>query len=202
MNKTATLSERKRADIMEAALSEFIEKGFRAMSMDALSARAGVSKRTVYNHFDSKEALFKAIAQQLFDLCEAMDSINYEPGRPLAEQLTEYAQNKLRFFQSERVRDLSKIVVAECIYTPQLSAKALQQFNEKAKGLDTWINDAIADGKLREVDSSYAATQFIGLIKANAFWPQLMMDQPFPNNEQCQFLIEDTVNLFLNHYAI
>ena len=59
-------SERKRQAILNAAISEFLANGFRGSSMDAISTRAEVSKRTVYNHFESKEALFQAIVMEMF----------------------------------------------------------------------------------------------------------------------------------------
>ena len=43
-----TRSEQKRAAVIAAAQAEFQEKGFALSSMDAVAARAAVSKRTVY----------------------------------------------------------------------------------------------------------------------------------------------------------
>ena len=54
-------SRRKRAQIIQAAGTLFLEAGYGATSMDAIAAKAGVSKRTVYAHFANKEALFIAI---------------------------------------------------------------------------------------------------------------------------------------------
>ena len=71
MNTPRTLSrltDRKRAAIINAAIIEFRQSGYEATSMDRLAASAGVSKRTVYNHFPSKEALFAQIIQQLWEL--------------------------------------------------------------------------------------------------------------------------------------
>ena len=50
-----TRSEQKRAAVLAAAQAEFQEKGFALSSMDAIAARAAVSKRTVYNHFQVKK---------------------------------------------------------------------------------------------------------------------------------------------------
>lgn len=52
------LTDRKRVAIIDAAIEEFLAAGYDATSMDRIAARANVSKRTVYNHFPSKEALF------------------------------------------------------------------------------------------------------------------------------------------------
>jgi len=48
----------KRAAILEAAKLLFTEFGYDGASMDAIAARAGVSKLTVYSHFGDKETLF------------------------------------------------------------------------------------------------------------------------------------------------
>lgn len=57
---TGERAERKRAAILEAARQVFLEDGFEA-GMDAIAARAGVSKVTIYNHFAGKEDLFTAV---------------------------------------------------------------------------------------------------------------------------------------------
>jgi AcrR family transcriptional regulator len=47
-----------RERILDTAYQLFYERGFSRISMDAVAARAGVTKRTLYNHFDSKDTLF------------------------------------------------------------------------------------------------------------------------------------------------
>ena len=204
MKQIRTLSERKRASIVEAAITEFLNKGFQATSMDGLAARACVSKRTVYNHFPSKEALFEEIAKELFDYKTEMTEITYEPARTLASQLRELALNELELLRSERFRSLVKVMLAECIRSPELTAKAVGQMNEheQEQGLGVWIKAAISDGRLKNVDASYAAEQFIALIKAHAFWPQLLMGVSSPNEQECQRIVEDAVGMFLSYYQV
>jgi len=48
----------KRSAILEAAKTLFTELGYDGASMDAIAARAGVSKLTVYSHFGDKQTLF------------------------------------------------------------------------------------------------------------------------------------------------
>lgn len=54
---------RKRAGILKAARDLFLTDGYERTSVDAVSARAGVSKRTVYDYFGDKEAVFRAVVQ-------------------------------------------------------------------------------------------------------------------------------------------
>ena len=56
--------EARPAELMAAALSLFVEKGFSATRLDDVAARAGVSKGTLYLYFDNKDALFKAVIQE------------------------------------------------------------------------------------------------------------------------------------------
>ncbi|MBX3584944.1 MAG: TetR/AcrR family transcriptional regulator [Rhizobiaceae bacterium] len=46
--------------VVEAAEELFYEHGLRSVSVDAIAERAGVTKRTLYNHFESKDALIAA----------------------------------------------------------------------------------------------------------------------------------------------
>ena len=52
------------AEIVEAALEVFAERGFSAARLDDVAARAGISKGTLYLYFPSKEELFKAVVRQ------------------------------------------------------------------------------------------------------------------------------------------
>jgi AcrR family transcriptional regulator len=53
--------QRKWDPILKAAKLLFLEKGIAATSMDEVAARAGATKRTVYNNFGSKERLLAAV---------------------------------------------------------------------------------------------------------------------------------------------
>ena len=61
-----SVSERKRDEIRRAALLLFTRDGYERTCVDAIAAEAGVSKRTVYNHFGDKENLFLWVVQQTF----------------------------------------------------------------------------------------------------------------------------------------
>ncbi len=65
--QAAPRSRRKQArpgELLAAALDLFAEKGFAATRVDAVAARAGVSKGTLFLYFPSKEELFKAVVRE------------------------------------------------------------------------------------------------------------------------------------------
>ncbi len=202
MEKTLTLTEKKRVDIIAAAQEEFKEKGFLGASMDSLAKRAEVSKRTVYNHFPSKEILFHNIVQQLCDSFSQAIKIEYKSDKELDKQLLTVAKSELKLLASKKVFDLMRITFAEFIRSPELAANAFEYLVQQESGLNLWINAAINDGRFKAVDADYAAQQFLGLIKANALWPQLLMGQDFPSPEQQKTIANDAVFMFLARYEI
>jgi len=202
MEKALTLTEKKRLDILAAAQDEFKEKGFLGASMDSLAKRAEVSKRTVYNHFPSKELLFHNIVKQLCDSSSQAVNIQYQPNKPLDEQLYRAAMSEIQLLGSECFRDLNRIAIVEFIRSPELASSTLDHLGQQKDGLHVWINDAINDGRLKTVEADFAAQQFLGLIKASAFWPQLFLKQAFPSPEQQKMIADDAVLMFLARYKI
>ncbi len=65
-------SAEKRAAILSAARELFLSEGFERASMDAVAARAGVSKRTVYDYYGDKRALLLAVVEQAAELLSAV----------------------------------------------------------------------------------------------------------------------------------
>ena len=59
-NRAERAAER-RAAIVEAALDEFIARGFTATRLDDVAKRAGVAKGTIYLHFKDKESMFEEL---------------------------------------------------------------------------------------------------------------------------------------------
>src|SRR6478736_2324056 len=53
----------RRAAIVEAALEEFIARGFAATRLDDVAKRAGVAKGTIYLHFKDKESMFEELVR-------------------------------------------------------------------------------------------------------------------------------------------
>ncbi len=59
-SRTERAAER-RAAIVDAAMEEFIARGFAATRLDDIAKRAGVAKGTIYLHFKDKESMFEEL---------------------------------------------------------------------------------------------------------------------------------------------
>jgi len=195
------LTDRKRAAVIGAAIEEFLAAGFDATSMDRIAARASVSKRTVYNHFPSKEALFAAILRQLWDSSEAGAAPAYSARLPLREQLLQLLLKKLSLLNDEAFLSLARVAIAAGIHSPERARDMVARMGEREEDLTVWIRAAAADGRLKTSDPTFAAQQLQGLVKAFAFWPQVTMGQPTLNKEEQKQVAESAADMFLARYS-
>ncbi|MCI0996641.1 TetR/AcrR family transcriptional regulator [Pseudomonas sp. ICMP22404] len=194
------LTERKREAILQAAIAEFRSSGFEITSMDRIAATAGVSKRTVYNHFPSKEELFAEILNRLWNSITAEQEMAYNPLEPLREQLRRLLQAKLRLMSDENFLDLARIAIAATIHSPERAQNMVSRMGQREEGLTTWIRQAQIDGRLKPVEPIFAAQQMHGLIKTFAFWPQISMGQPSLSLDEQVQVIESALDMFLICY--
>jgi TetR/AcrR family transcriptional regulator of autoinduction and epiphytic fitness len=196
------LTERKREDIIRAAKDEFRDNGFVGTSMDRIAEVAGVSKRTVYNHFDSKESLFKAIAQDMCNIFQSISEYPYDPQGPLRPQLETIASRQMEFLSSERTLRLFKMLTAETLASPELTRETLENFEKENAGLMRWIRAAVADGKLKVTEPLMAGKQFYALLEAFTTWPYLFGMETVKGKEQQKAVIASAVDMFLGHYEV
>jgi len=196
------LTDRKREAIVRAAVEEFRSAGYEATSMDRIAAVAGVSKRTVYNHFPSKEELFALILEELWQSSVASVELPYSADQPLDVQLLQLLRQKLDLLGDANFIDLARVAMAEIIHSPERAQAIVCRMGEKESGVSAWIRAAIADGRLRQVDPEFAGHQLQGLVKSFAFWPQVTMGQaPLAQAERTR-VAESAVAMFLGFYAV
>lgn len=196
------LTDRKRQAIVDAAIAEFRAHGFEATSMDKIAAAAGVSKRTVYNHFPSKDDLFAQILVRLWDLSAALMATTYRPGEPVRAQLLDLMRQKMALLLDPSFLDLARVAIAEAIHTPQRAQDMVAKLGDKEEGVTAWIRAAQADGQLKAADPAFASHLLQGQLKIFAFWPQVAMGQPALDLPTQQAVVETAVDMFLAYYGI
>ncbi len=173
--RPATRGDAKRQAITEAATQAFLSQGYAAVSMDAVAAEAGVSKRTVYNHFPSKRELFRAVVAQLYAGLLEAERGGLPADDPPGRALPRFARELLAHLRRPRVMGLLRLVVAEQQRFPELAL----DFHTEGKGpaialLERYLAAQHQRGRLKVPDATVAAQQFLGGVKEGVFWPALL----------------------------
>jgi len=111
-NRAERTAER-RAAIVEAALDEFIARGFTATRLDDVARRAGVAKGTIYLHFKDKESMFEELIRTaIVPLVGRMQS---PPplGGTVRDAIESFAFAFVQEIASTRRGDIVRLIVAE-----------------------------------------------------------------------------------------
>lgn len=191
--------EQKREQILEAAVQEFQERGFAGASMDRISERANVSKRTVYNHFESKEALFKAIVELIFDeISETLDVV-YDPEKPIEGQLLALAHAEGKLMRSKRFMRLVRMAMSEVIRDPALAAE-MNAKSEAVSVFNDFMTAARNAGAIDTSDPADAGAEFMSLIKGRAFWPYILNGGNVSDAEM-ERIVQSSVKTFTARFA-
>lgn len=93
-------SELTKNKILAAAESEFSEKGIWGARIDAIAASAGVNKRMIYEHFVSKENLYKTVLERVYARLAEYESENYVKGLLPDEAIKNIVDVSFRFLES------------------------------------------------------------------------------------------------------
>lgn len=160
----ATRTERKRDAMLSAARRVFLQRGYRDSTMDTISAEAGVSKRTLYAHFESKEALFVAIVR---DVCEQIVApLRGAPATGGVEKtLVVFGRQFVQVVLSPWVNSLHRLVVAESTRFPELGRLYYRIGQERLWGvIADYLTEQAKRGTLRIAQPRLAAEQFAGIL--------------------------------------
>jgi AcrR family transcriptional regulator len=173
--KTKRWNRRKEArapEILEAALASFAEKGYAGTRMDDIAARAGITKGTIYLYFDSKEAVFKALARgsagaQIAAMTEQVKASD----APSAELLRFVILTLGHFMRTTDRIILPRVLLSEMGNFPELAEFWRHEIIDKGLGLfQAIVKRGIARGEFRKLKTEHAARLCIAPLLVMAVW--------------------------------
>jgi len=189
----------KREAILEGAVKVFTANGFDASSMDRIAEVAGVSKRTVYNHFPSKEMLFQAIVADFLKQRDDVKPIRYVSALSLEQQLKEFAKAELFLINDPVRRGLSKLFTSVFLMDIDFGKRTRSHF-EPYKVFVVWLNSAKEDHKLSFQSPELVARVFYGLVEGCLTYPALFSDGE--SLKHTDTLLNELVHVFLASYGV
>ena len=175
MNTPKTRRRRKAArpaEIIEAGLQEFAERGFAGARLEDVAARAGVVKGTIYRYFESKEALFEAAVHSR--IVPILDEVG-----GLVDAYTGSTEDLLRMVLQriyERIVTsdapvLMRIIIAEGNRFPQITGYYHRTTLSKGQALLKRIVDrGIANGEFRAGPASELPIVLMAPAIVAAIW--------------------------------
>lgn len=121
----------------------FYRQGIRAIGVDTVAAEIGISKRTLYNYFPSKDALVTAYLERRFTPIPFSD-------RPPAEQILDAYDKVGKLFAADALRGCPFVnAVTELADPAHDAAKIALAFKERRR---LWFRDLLLAAKAKDAD--------------------------------------------------
>lgn len=196
----------KRRAILDAATEVFLKSGYLGTNMDEIAALSGVSKQTVYKHFESKEALFVEIVGSMTN--RAGDTVHedvpaFDDHGELSAYLRDYAFRQLTVVLTPRIMQLRRLVIGEVPRFPELARVLYERGPMRAlKMLAKVFEDLAARGLLSVDDPMLAASHFNWLVMSQPLNQAMLLgDAAIPAPEELRRHAEEGVRVFLAAYG-
>ncbi len=174
-------ADEKENAIIAAARKTFLARGFDSASMDTIAVTAGVSKRTVYNRFRSKEELFAAT---IMDTCKRILPVNMDDvtnDLPPEQFMREMAISIVRaLFQPEAIA-LRRIAAFEAARTPALGRAYLEHGPRWMVSTIAPVLERLAPSAGLEIDNVELAMWQLGSLITEPLHTTILMGETDDN---------------------
>lgn len=163
------------AEIVDAALSEFAQRGFAAARMADIAAGAGLSKAALYVYFPTKAELFRAVLLRHAAPQVGQAWLERATALPFTRTLDAILNGMAGVMQRPELRRLSRMVIAESANFPELATLWRENVVDPALGaVSDTLRKAQATGEVRAGDARLMAFAVVGPLLTGMLWGEVM----------------------------
>ncbi len=196
-------AQAKHRQILDSARALFLERGFDTTSVDAIARHAGVSKATLYAHFDDKDDLLLALVD---DECRRFGpQALWQPTEgpiDLKKGLLAIARTFVGAFLDKNGLAMHRLIMSCASRYPRVGEAFMKAGPDRCDAeVAAFLRAAQVEGLVNISDFNLAATQFLSLIQGKLILKWALSMRP-PSEIECQGLIEGGISVFLAAYQI
>ncbi|GLH77949.1 TetR family transcriptional regulator [Bradyrhizobium sp. SSBR45G] len=173
-SRRADRAAERRAAIVQAAMEEFIARGFAATRLDDIAKRAGVAKGTIYLHFKDKESMFEELIRTAIVPFVGRLAAPLPPSGSVRDMVEALARMFLQEVAGTRRGDLVRLIISE---GPRFPAIADFYYREVVSrglaGMRALIQLAITRGEIREPKLAEHPQLLIAPMMVAVIWKSL-----------------------------
>jgi TetR/AcrR family transcriptional repressor of mexJK operon len=195
----------KRAAIVAAAAALFMERGYAGVTMEAVAATAGVSKMTVYGHFQDKAALFGAVVRVMSNqMVATLTSLDEGGGaRDLEPALVAFGNALLGLILSPQCVAMSHVLMGMLMKDRAL-AEAFYEAgpSHTNAALARFLAEAASRGEVAFDSAEAAADDLISLWEGDMPKRIALGMAPAPTQAQIEARVRRGTRVFLRAYRV
>ncbi|MGE5616168.1 MAG: TetR/AcrR family transcriptional regulator, partial [Bacillota bacterium] len=175
--------------------------GLDGVSMDALAAKAGVSKLTLYSHFRSKDELFQTAVAEKCQEHQPQDFFDAHSRVPLRERLRAIGRGFVGLVMSPEALNLYRMMAAHAGRGSKLGRLFFEAAPERnLERFSTLLRHAHAAGELKVPDPLRAAGHFFVLLQGVPHMRVVVGESRSIPARDLEAHVDDVVEVFLRAY--
>jgi AcrR family transcriptional regulator len=162
-------------EVLDAALTLFIERGFAATRVEDIAAQAGLSKGTVYLYFPSKEAILEGLVKRavLPVADSALGMLQNYVGDP-RQVVTAALKMEAGRLADPKLIAIPRLLMREMINFPELAQMYRREVIDRVvPAIETLVRNGMRDGYFRPLDAELTLRSIIGPIIAHVMIAEL-----------------------------
>lgn len=178
----------KRAQILDCASKLLLMHGYVNTSMDAIAKESGVSKQTVYSHFNNKDALYNAIIESKCEMYQINEQSIFNDTLPLEEVLINIGIRFIKLLTDENVIAMYKVVIGESKQDSNVAKLFYDAGPLHSIELVTNLMVQHEQSKLNHEQARETSHDFFNLLKSDYHMPSMLHLQERLTNEDINTL--------------
>lgn len=179
----------------------FLEKGYKGASMQRIAEQAEVSKRTLYKHFPTKDAVLSEVLGLFMEQGTKAATVPFDAKQPLDCQFKALLKSKIKLLQSDNYRGLLKILLPEALLQSQRGDYLTRHFPYTQGPLVNWLSAAEKANVIATEDLMVLALTIQGALEKQVLWPQLMHGQDDVDEQKEDRIIAELTQLLVTLYS-
>ncbi len=187
-----------RERLLQCARRAFLEHGFADANVSRIAESAGISKKTIYKHVESKEALLQAVmADALSGPAQRLQAP--DPGHDLQTRLESYLLAFAELALSPDGVASYGLILREGTRFPDIASTYVQSVHDFAiRPLMVELEAYQAAGQLQLVDSEFSACALLGMVVDDPLRDAILGLTPTLSDERLLLRVRESVRMFLH----
>lgn len=188
-------SNNRQQEILAAAMTVFLRKGFSGSTTREIAKEAGVAEGTIFRYFKTKKDLLLELASPeiVQSLADVMEELSGKPDEIILKSILRHRLEVLN-----KNRGLVQLLLAEARFHPEIKDQFVERIVIKAAAvIERFMTERVARGDYKVIDPAILARTLVGMMGVFVLWREFLQGDKYVSFDN-ETVIDSIVEIFLN----
>ncbi len=190
-----TRSNNRQQQILDAAMTVFLKKGFSGSTTKEIAKEAGVAEGTIFRYFKTKKDLLLELASPgiVQSLADTMEGTSGQSDEVILKAIL---TNRLEVFNQNR--ELVQLLIAEARFHPEIKEQFVERIVLRAAAvMQRFMTERVAAGDFKDMDPKILTGALVGMMGFFVLWKEFLLADKYVDFNS-ETVIDSVIEVFLN----